>query len=100
MSIVFYNRIKQVLLEKRSTNKALAEHLGYRNATVSNWARNATQPSIQDLYRTAEFLKVDIKDLLVSTTWSPGPSAADIAREKSVKARETAKKKVKRKPKK
>ena len=61
-----YNRIKVMLAEKRRTNKWLAEVLDKDPATVSKWCTNNSQPSIELLYRIAEALDVDVKDLLRS----------------------------------
>ena len=61
------NRIKLVLVEKKRTNKWLAQELGKDPATVSKWCTNTTQPDLQTLTKVAELLDVDIKDLLRST---------------------------------
>lgn len=61
------NRIKIVLVEKKRTNKWLAEELSKDPATVSKWCTNTTQPDLLTLTRVAELLDVDVKDLLWST---------------------------------
>ena len=61
------NRIKVVLVEKKRTNKWLAEELGKDPATVSKWCTNSSQPDLSTLVRIAEKLDVDIKELLRST---------------------------------
>ena len=58
------NRLKLVLVEKKRTNKWLAEQLGKDQATVSKWCTNASQPSLEMLLKIAETLEVDMKDLL------------------------------------
>jgi putative transcriptional regulator len=60
------NRIKQILDEKGIKQTWLAERLGKSYNMVNSYVRNRRQPSVQDLYKIAEILKVDIKDLLVS----------------------------------
>lgn len=60
------NRIKIVLAEKEVTNRELANKLGVKDLTVSRWVTNRQQPSLQTLYQIADFLDVDICDLLVS----------------------------------
>ena len=40
------NRIKVVLVEKKKTNKWLADQIGKDQATVSKWCTNTTQPKI------------------------------------------------------
>lgn len=59
-----YNRIKAYLALKQVKAKVLAEHLEVSQQTVSKWCTNYSQPSIPELYKIAEFLKVEIKDLL------------------------------------
>ena len=59
------NRIKVVLVEKKRTNKWLAEQLGKDPATVSKWCTNTSQPGT--LLEIARVLDVDIKELLNST---------------------------------
>ena len=61
------NRIKAVLAEKNSSNKDIAKHLGRTESTVSLWCTNEIQPSLHTLIAIAEYLDVDIRDLLVST---------------------------------
>ena len=61
------NRIKVVLVEKKNTNKWLAEQLGKDPATVSKWCTNSSQPYLVTLRKVAELLGVDIKDLLNSS---------------------------------
>lgn len=45
------NRIKVVLVEKKRTNKWLAEELGKDPATVSKWCTNSSQPDLATLVR-------------------------------------------------
>lgn len=61
------NRIKVVLVEKKRTNKWLAEQLKKDPATVSKWCTNTSQPGLETLLEIARVLEVDIKDLLHST---------------------------------
>lgn len=58
------NRIKVMLVEKKRTNKWLAEQLGKDPATVSKWCTNTIQPSLDTLLRIAELLDVQIKELV------------------------------------
>ncbi|PWB26250.1 helix-turn-helix transcriptional regulator [Flavobacterium sp. HTF] len=67
MSQLNLNRIKVVLVENNRSNKELAKHLGKTVSTVSRWCTNDYQPSIETLYEISKFLKVDIRELLVST---------------------------------
>lgn len=60
------NRIKVVLVEKKRTNKWLAEVLGKNPATVSKWCTNTSQPDLATLLQIAQLLEVDIKELLAN----------------------------------
>ncbi len=59
------NRIKAVLAEKGIKQKWLAEKMGKSYNMVNSYAQNRRQPSLEDLYRIAEILKVEAKELLV-----------------------------------
>lgn len=61
------NRLKVVLVEQNKTGKWLTETLDKNEATVSRWCTNESQPSLKTLVKIANALKVDVKDLLVST---------------------------------
>ena len=61
------NRIKIVLIEKKKTNKWLADKIGKDQATVSKWCTNTTQPTLETLVEIARILEVDIRELLVPT---------------------------------
>ena len=58
------NRLKVVLVEKKRTNKWLAEQLGKDQAMVSKWCTNTTQPSLEMLMKIAQALGIEAKDLL------------------------------------
>lgn len=59
------NRIKVVLVEKKRTNKWLAEQMSVKPSTVSKWCTNSSQPDVASLLRIADLLEVDIKELIV-----------------------------------
>ncbi|WP_300664434.1 helix-turn-helix transcriptional regulator [Fluviicola sp.] len=61
------NRIKAVLAEQGKTNNWLAETLGKNRTTVSKWCTNQMQPTVETLFEIAEALKVDVRELLIST---------------------------------
>lgn len=61
------NRIKVVLVEKKKTNKWLAQEMGKDPTTVSKWCTNSAQPDLPTMVKIASLLDVDIKDLLCST---------------------------------
>lgn len=53
-----------MLVEKKRTNKWLAEQLGKDPATVSKWCTNTIQPSLDTLLMIAELLDVQIQELV------------------------------------
>ena len=59
------NRIKEVLENKGIKQKWLAAQLGKSYNMVNSYAQNRRQPSIEDLYRIAEILGIEAKELLV-----------------------------------
>jgi transcriptional regulator with XRE-family HTH domain len=61
------NRIKVVLVENGKKNKWLAKQMGKNESTVSNWCTNESQPSLETLIEVANTLKVDVRELLIST---------------------------------
>ena len=61
------NRIKEVLEQKGKKQVWLAEQLGKSYNMVNSYAQNRRQPSIELLYEIGEILKVDAKDLLISS---------------------------------
>ena len=58
------NRIKLVLVEKKRTNRWLAEQLGKDVATTSKWCTNSLQPNLETLIRIAELLEVEVQELI------------------------------------
>ena len=60
------NRIKEVLKNKGISQTWLANKMEKSYNTINEYARNVRQPSLEDLYRIAEILDVDIKALIVS----------------------------------
>lgn len=60
------NRIKEVLQKKGIKQVWLAEQLEKSYNMVHSYVQNKRQPSIEDLYKIAEILNVDITELLIS----------------------------------
>lgn len=58
------NRLKLLLVEKKKSNKWLAEQLGVAPTTVSKWCTNSSQPSLDILERIAKVLDVDYTEIL------------------------------------
>ncbi len=59
------NRIKEVLEQKGIKQIWLAEQLGKSYNMVHSYAQNKRQPSLEDLYKIAEILNIEITELLV-----------------------------------
>jgi transcriptional regulator with XRE-family HTH domain len=71
MKPVAYNRLKAVLADMGKTNKELAEGIGVLPNTVSTWCTNVKQPSWEKLYAIADYLEVDVRELIVPNKRSP-----------------------------
>ena len=59
------NRIKDVLEQKGIKQKWVAEQLGKSYNMVNSYVQNRRQPSLEDLYKIAEILDVEVKELLI-----------------------------------
>lgn len=62
------NRIKEVLEQKGIKQIWLSEQLGKSYNMVNSYVQNRRQPSIENLYKIAEILSVDVTELLKSKT--------------------------------
>ncbi len=58
------NRIKEVLKNKAITQIWLPKKLGKSYNMVNSYVQNRRQPSLDDLYKIADILNVNAKDLL------------------------------------
>jgi putative transcriptional regulator len=61
---LFMNRIKEILDKKGIKQIWLAEKLGKSYNMVNSYVQNRRQPSIEDLYKIAEILDVNVIKLL------------------------------------
>jgi len=59
------NRIKEVLEKKGIKQIWLADKLNKSYNMVNSYCQNRRQPSLEDLYKIAEILNVDVKELLI-----------------------------------
>lgn len=59
------NKLKEILKAQGRSQKWLAQQLGKSENTLSLWVTNQVQPSLEDLYRAAGLLDVEISELLV-----------------------------------
>ena len=62
------NRIKAVLVEQDKSQKWLAEQLGKSFSTTIAYCCNRQQPNLDTLYRIAQLLSVELKELIVDNT--------------------------------
>lgn len=69
MSSYKINRISEVLEEKGLKNKDLVIQFKIKKETVSRWVNNKQQPTLNTLNDLANFLQVDIRDLLNPSEW-------------------------------
>ena len=58
------NRLKVTLVERNKTSKWLAEQMGKSETTISRWASNKSQPSVEQLFAIAEILNMDVRESL------------------------------------
>jgi transcriptional regulator with XRE-family HTH domain len=58
------NRIKEVLKEKGISQTWLADKMGKSYNTINEYARNKRQPSIEVLFKIAEILNMEAKELI------------------------------------
>jgi len=54
-----------VLKEKGITQTWLSKQMDKSYTTINEYARNKRQPSLEDLYKIADILKVKVADLLI-----------------------------------
>lgn len=71
-------RIKELLKEKGSTGKELAETIGITETSLSRIVKGDQQPRFELLLQIAETLDVDIKDLFYSTKVNPSKYEYDV----------------------
>lgn len=60
-----YNRIKEVLNQIGKTNRWLSKEIEVSETTVSRWAHNWQQPSIETLYKIASAVNLEARELIV-----------------------------------
>ena len=60
------NRIKEILETKGIKQTWLSEQMNKSYNMINSYVQNRRQPSLDDLYKIAEILDVDVKELLVS----------------------------------
>ncbi|TFF37017.1 helix-turn-helix domain-containing protein [Mucilaginibacter psychrotolerans] len=58
------NRIKSALAEKGVKGFLLAIYMGVHETTVSDWCTNKSQPSPKDFIKIANFLNLNVRELI------------------------------------
>ena len=58
------NQLKLVLVQKKKTNKWLAEQLAVNQTTVSKWCTNTIQPDLMTLKKISELLDVSVSEII------------------------------------
>jgi len=61
------NRIKEVLKEQGRTQVWLAGKIGKSQGTVALYVNNKLQPTLDTLFKIAEYLEINPKKLLVNS---------------------------------
>lgn len=62
------NRIKEILKEKGISQTWLAKKMNKSYPTINEYARNKRQPNLEDLYKIAEILNIEVSELLAKKT--------------------------------
>ena len=62
------NRVKTVLVEKDLSQKWLSEQIGKSFSTTNAYCCNRQQPNLETLYKIAQLLSVELKELIVDGT--------------------------------
>lgn len=63
-NICFMERVERILKEKRLTQKELAEDLGLRRPTLSDWKKNGAVPAGDICLKIADYLNVSVEYLI------------------------------------
>jgi transcriptional regulator with XRE-family HTH domain len=64
------NRIEVVLAEIGMTHRELAAGIGLGEVTISRYCNNRRQPSLKILNAVANFMKVDVRRLLLPNKYA------------------------------
>lgn len=58
-------RLKEILKEKKMTQKRLSSILGISEQSTSSWAQNKSEPSLKTTLKICEVLKIKLSDLVI-----------------------------------
>lgn len=65
--LVFMDRVEMVLKQKKLTQKELAEELGLRRPSLSDWKKNGSVPAGDVCLKIANYLNVSVEWLICGT---------------------------------
>jgi transcriptional regulator with XRE-family HTH domain len=65
--MVFIERLETLLKEKGVSQKSLAEYIGIRNPSISEWKKEGTIPRADIAIKIAEYLNVSVEYLITGT---------------------------------
>lgn len=57
---MFEKRLREVRKSKKTTQKELAEQIGIKRNTYSDWENGKTEPSFENLVKLADLLDVSL----------------------------------------
>lgn len=58
--MIFSDRLKTLRKEKKLTQKELAEQIGIKQNSYSDWENGKTEPSFENLIKLADLLEVSL----------------------------------------
>jgi transcriptional regulator with XRE-family HTH domain len=65
--MTFIERLEILLKEKGISQKSLAEYIGIRNPSISEWKKEGTIPRADIAIKMAEYLNVSVEYLITGT---------------------------------
>ncbi len=74
----FSKRLKILLIERKITNKELAEHLALESNSISNYVTGKRAPNLETVVKIAKFLNISA-DYLLGITNNPNMPNIQIA---------------------
>lgn len=64
MEVLIVTRIKELLKNEGLTQSKLADGIGVNQSTVCNWFNGKKEPSIENLWKLADFFDVSVDYLI------------------------------------
>jgi len=64
MSSFFGKRLKEIRKKEKVTQKEIAEDLGFTHNQISDWEIGRSIPNIEQAYKIAKYLRIDINELV------------------------------------